>query len=90
MRGGAKNNAGFSNLIWIFLDMHRFDQPKSVCVGQAVDEMSRLGPVATEDQSASLPASVRVGYGRLTEVTKFVHRDAELMHHALLPPALCV
>ena len=36
-------------------------------MGQAVDEMNRLGPVVTEDQSASLSASVRVRYGRLTD-----------------------
>ena len=52
--------------------------------------MNRLGPVVTEDQSASLPASVRVRYGRLTEVSKCVHRDVQNIHHTLLPPALCV
>jgi len=41
-------------------------------MGQAVDEMNRLGPVVTEDQSASLSASVRVRYGRLTEVSTCV------------------
>ena len=54
-------------------------------MGQAVDEMNRQGPVITEGQSASLSASVRVRYGRLTEVSKCVHRDVQLMHHALLP-----
>ena len=52
--------------------MLRFEQLSSVCVGQAVDEINRLGPVVTEDQSASLPASVRARYGRLTEVPKCV------------------
>ena len=65
--------------------MLRFEQLSSVCVGQAVDVMNRLGPVATGDLSASLSASVRVRYGRLTEVSKCVHRDVQLMHHALLP-----
>ena len=44
--------------------MLTFEQLSSVCVGQAADVMNRLGPVITEDQSASLPASVRVRYGR--------------------------
>ena len=49
-----------------------FEQLNTACVGQAVDEMNRLVSVVTEDQSASLPASVRVRYGRLTEVSTCV------------------
>ena len=52
--------------------MLRFEQPSSVCVGQVVGEIDRLGLVVTEGQSASLPASVRVRYGRLTEVSTCV------------------
>ena len=69
----TKTDVGLSKLnLGIFFGMLRFEQLSSVCVGQAVDEINRLGPVVTEDQSASLPASVSVRYGRLTEVSKCV------------------
>ena len=55
-------------------------------MGQAVDEMNRLGPVVTEDQSASLSASVSVRYGRLTEVSGCVRCDVRLMYLAPFPP----
>ena len=53
--------------------MLKFEQFKSACEGKAVDEVSRLGSVLTEDQSASLSASVRVRYDHLTEVSTSVH-----------------
>ena len=52
--------------------MLNFEQLNKCLMGQAVDEMNRLGPVSTEDQSASLSASVSVRYGRLTEVSTCV------------------
>jgi len=70
--------------------MLRFEQLQSVSVGQTVDEVNRLGPVLTEDQSATLPASVRVRYGRLTGVSGCVRCDVRLMYLALPPPALRV
>ena len=42
--------------------MLRFEQLQSDYVGQKGDEVNRLGPVLTEDLSASLPAFVRVRY----------------------------
>ena len=57
---------------------------------QVVDETNRLGPVVTEDQSASLSASVSVRYGRLTEVSGCVRCNVRLIYLALLPPALYV
>ena len=52
--------------------MPRFGKLNSAFVVQAVGEVNRLGPVVTEDRSASLSASVRVRYGRLTEVSTCV------------------
>ena len=68
--------------------MLRFEQLLVACVGQTSDEVNRLGPVLTEDQSASLSASVRLRYGRLTGVSGCVRCDVRLMNLPLLPPAL--
>jgi len=68
--------------------MLRFEQLKSACKGQAVDEVNRPGSVLTEDQSASLPASVRVRYDHFTEVPTCVHRDVHLCQPCPSPPTL--
>ena len=68
--------------------MLRFEQLKSVCKGQAVDDVNRLGSVLTEDQSASLSASVRVRYDHLTEVPTCFHRDVHLCPPYPSPPTL--
>jgi len=47
--------------------------------GPVIDVSNRLGPVLTLVESAPLPASVRLRYGRLTEVPRCFHRDVQLM-----------
>lgn len=66
--------------------MLRFEQLQSVSVGLTVDEVNRLGPVLTEDQSASLSASVRVRYGQLTGVSGCVRCDVRLMFFSTFFP----
>jgi len=74
------------SIFWFLLG---HEQLQSVCVGQKGDEVGHLGPVLTEDQSAALSASVRVRYGRLTEMSKCAHRDV-CPAHAPSPSPSCL